>query len=65
MRKKATIVISLVKQADSITNHRRLENEIRESLRCDWLAEVEKVTVKPRVQIGHAMPSGEEVKARG
>lgn len=48
MRKKAIIVISIVKQADNITNHRRLEKEIRESLRCDWLADVERVTVKPR-----------------
>lgn len=65
MRKKAVIVISLVEQADYITSHRRLEKEIRESLRCDWLAEVERVAVKPRVQMHHAVPSGEEVRTRG
>ena len=45
MSKKAIIVISLVSESRDVDNE-RIEKEIRESLKCDWLGEVEKVTVK-------------------
>jgi hypothetical protein len=45
MTKKAIIIISLVPEANKLSN-KRIEIEIRETLRCDWLAEIEKVTVK-------------------
>jgi len=43
--KKAEVVIILVPEADKQKN-RRLALDIKESLHCDWLAEIEKVTVK-------------------
>jgi len=45
MCKKAIIEISLVPESKKASNE-RIEKEIKESLKCDWLAEVEKVTVK-------------------
>jgi len=44
MTKKAVIIISLVQESIDVTNE-QIEREIQESLKCDWLAEVEKVTV--------------------
>jgi hypothetical protein len=37
--------IRLVSESKDVGN-KRIEKEIRESLQCDWLAEIEKVTVK-------------------
>jgi len=45
MGKKAIIEICLVPETLEIDNE-QIEKEIRESLKCDWLGEVEKVTVK-------------------
>jgi translation elongation factor EF-1beta len=45
MTKKAIIVISLVPESTEVDN-KRIRREIRKSLRCDWLAEVERVTVE-------------------
>jgi len=45
MGKKAAIEISLVSESKDMDN-KQLEKEIRESLRCDWLAEVEEVAVE-------------------
>jgi len=45
MGKKAIIEIRLVSESKDMDN-KRIEKEIRESLQCDWLAEIEKVTVK-------------------
>lgn len=45
MGKKAIIEIYLVSESKDVDN-KRIEKEIRESLQCDWLAEIEKVTVK-------------------
>jgi len=45
MGKKAIIEIRLVSESKNVDN-KRIEKEIKESLRCDWLAEIEKVTVK-------------------
>jgi len=45
MTKKAIITISLVPQASEVSNS-QLKEDIRKSLKCDWLAEVERVTVK-------------------
>lgn len=45
MTKKAIIQISLVSESKDVDNQ-RIEREIKETLKCDWLAEVEKVTVK-------------------
>ena len=45
MTKKAIIIISLVPESKNVSN-KQLEKEIRESVKCDWLAEIEKVTVK-------------------
>jgi len=45
MSKKAFIIISLVSESKDVDNE-QIKKEIRESLQCDWLAEIEKVTVK-------------------
>jgi len=45
MGKKAIIEIHLVSESKDVDN-KRIEKEIKESLQCDWLAEIEKVTVK-------------------
>jgi len=42
--KMAFVVIWLVPEADK-ENNKKLEKEIRESVKCDWLKEIEKVTV--------------------
>jgi translation elongation factor EF-1beta len=42
--KKAVILIHLVPESEN-ANNERIEREIKESLKCDWLAEIEKVTV--------------------
>lgn len=47
MAKKATIMIRLVPESKDVDNE-RIEKEIRESLKCAWLAEIEKVTVEPK-----------------
>lgn len=43
--KKAIVEICLVPESKNVSNE-RIEVEIKESLKCDWLAEIEKVTVK-------------------
>jgi len=43
--KKAIVEICLVSESKDVDNE-RIKKEIKESLKCDWLAEVEKVTVK-------------------
>lgn len=45
--KKAIIEICLVPETLKITD-KQLEKEIRKSLNCDWLAEIEKVTVRTK-----------------
>lgn len=45
MSKKAIIEISLVQESEKVSNE-QLQKEIRESLKCSWLAEIEKVKVK-------------------
>jgi hypothetical protein len=45
MGKKAIIEIRLVSESKDADN-KRIEKEIKESVQCDWLAEIEKVTVK-------------------
>jgi translation elongation factor EF-1beta len=45
MTKKVIIVISLVPESENADN-KQIKREIRESLKCDWLAEIEKVKVK-------------------
>ena len=45
MSKKAIIEISLVPESKKVSNE-RIEREIRETLKSDWLAEIENVTVK-------------------
>lgn len=45
MGKKAIIEIRLVSESKDADN-KRIEKEIKESLQCDWLSEIEKVTVK-------------------
>jgi hypothetical protein len=44
MDKKAIIEIKLVPESKDVDN-KRIIREIRESLRCDWLAVIEKVTI--------------------
>jgi len=48
MQKKAIITILLVTEASKIRNP-RLAREIKESLQCSWLAEVNGVKIKPSV----------------
>lgn len=45
MSKKVIIVLSLVSESKDVDNE-QIEKEIRESLKCSWLAEIEKVTVE-------------------
>ena len=45
MNKRAVIVISLVSESKDVDNE-RIEREIKETLKCDWLAEIEKVTIR-------------------
>ena len=45
MSKKAIIEISLVSESKDVDNE-RIEREIRESLKCSWLAEIIKVKVE-------------------
>ncbi|MEM2971380.1 MAG: hypothetical protein QW270_03025 [Candidatus Bathyarchaeia archaeon] len=58
MTKKAIIVISHVPEADNELD-KRIEKGIAESLKCDWLLRIEKISVK--LYEKHAMPSGKEV----
>jgi len=44
MDKIAIIVVDLVPEAKEAT-HRQVENEIANSLQCDWVLKIEKVTV--------------------
>jgi hypothetical protein len=44
MDKMAIIVVNLVPEAKE-TAHSQIEKEIAESLQCDWLLRIEKVTV--------------------
>ena len=48
MTKKAIITVKLVEEASEISNS-QIEKEIRESLKCSWLAEIEKVAIKNEV----------------
>lgn len=45
MTKKAIIAVSLVSESKDVDNE-RIEKEIKETLKCDWLAEIEKVTIQ-------------------
>jgi translation elongation factor EF-1beta len=45
MTKKAVIIVRLVPESKEVDNE-RIKKEIKESLKCSWLAETEKVTVK-------------------
>jgi hypothetical protein len=45
MTKKAVIIVRLVPESKDVDNE-QIEKEIKESLKCSWLAETEKVTVK-------------------
>lgn len=45
MCKKAIVTINLVEEASDVSNS-KIEEDIRKSLQCDWLAEVEKVKVE-------------------
>jgi hypothetical protein len=44
MSKIAIIVVDLVPETSEAT-HNQIEKEITESLQCDWLLRIEKVTV--------------------
>ena len=43
--KKAIIEICLVPESKKASNE-QIEKEIKESLKCSWLAEIEKVTIE-------------------
>jgi translation elongation factor EF-1beta len=45
MGKKAIVTISLVPESENVSN-KRIEREIRETLKCSWLAEIEKVEIE-------------------
>jgi len=45
--KKAIIEISLVSESE-IASNEAIELDIKQTLKCDWLAQVEKVTVKSK-----------------
>jgi translation elongation factor EF-1beta len=49
MTKKAIITISLVPQASEVSNS-QLKEDIKKTLQCDWLAEIEGVKVKNETQ---------------
>ena len=44
MRKIAIIVVDLVPEASEASNS-QIEKEVADSLQCDWLKRIEKVTV--------------------
>jgi hypothetical protein len=44
MSKIAVIVVDLVPEA-SMATHSQIEKEMNDSLQCDWLLRIEKVTV--------------------
>jgi hypothetical protein len=44
MSKIAIVVVDLVPEA-SMATHSRIEKEVNDSLQCDWLLRIEKVTV--------------------
>jgi translation elongation factor EF-1beta len=46
---KAIIVISLVSESKDVDNE-QIEREISKSLKCDWLAEIEKITFREHGQ---------------
>lgn len=48
MTRKAIIEVHLVPESKDVDNE-RIEKEIMDSLRCAWLAEIEKVTVENEV----------------
>lgn len=43
--KKAIVELCLVPESKKVSNE-QIEKEIRESLKCSWLAEIEKVTIE-------------------
>ena len=45
MTKKAIITVSLVPEASEVSNS-QLREDIKKTLQCDWLAEIEGVKVK-------------------
>jgi hypothetical protein len=45
MPKRAIITISLVREGEDTSNE-QIEKDIKETLKCDWLSEVEKVTIE-------------------
>jgi len=45
MSKRVVIEILLVPESKDIDN-KQIEREIKQSLKCDWLAVIEKVTIK-------------------
>ncbi len=45
MTRKAIIEVSLVPESEDIEK-KQIEKEIMESVKCAWLAEIEKVTVE-------------------
>jgi translation elongation factor EF-1beta len=45
MTKKAIITVSLVPEASEVSNS-QLREDIKKTLRCDWLAEIESIKVK-------------------
>ncbi|MBA7496329.1 hypothetical protein ES702_06928 [subsurface metagenome] len=47
MCKKAIIEISLVPESEDVDNE-QIKEDIKKSLQCDWLAEIEKVMVKSK-----------------
>lgn len=61
MLRKAIITVKLVPEANQIANRKRLAREIRESLKCDRLFKVERVSIETSAERHHAMPSGDEV----
>jgi len=47
LEKKAITIIKLVEEANKISDDKRLAREIKESLKCDWLAEIEGIYIEP------------------
>jgi translation elongation factor EF-1beta len=45
MTKKAIITISLIPEASEVSNS-QLREDIKKTLQCDWLAEIEAIKVK-------------------
>ncbi|MEM2972458.1 MAG: hypothetical protein QW270_08600 [Candidatus Bathyarchaeia archaeon] len=65
MQKKAHITITLVQEANKVSNT-QIIREIKESLHCAWLADIEKIKIhQQHIEKHHRFPDAKIVKTHG